>query len=62
MLNLPRIGYWVRLCMVLYRLLYPSILVFCAILIVAAADVVAAVIPAVRAKRETASQAQENES
>jgi len=30
-LNLPMIGLWVRLIMVPYRLLYPSILVFCAI-------------------------------
>jgi TctA family transporter len=30
-LNLPLIGIWVRLCMVPYHLLYPSILVFCAI-------------------------------
>ncbi len=30
-LNLPMIGLWVRLIMVPYHLLYPSILVFCAI-------------------------------
>jgi len=30
-LNLPMIGLWVRLCMVPYHLLYPAILVFCAI-------------------------------
>ena len=30
-LNLPMIGIWVRLCMVPYHLLYPAILVFCAI-------------------------------
>jgi putative tricarboxylic transport membrane protein len=30
-LNLPLIGLWVRMIMVPYRLLYPSILVFCAI-------------------------------
>ena len=30
-LNLPMIGMWVRLCMVPYHLLYPAILVFCAI-------------------------------
>jgi TctA family transporter len=30
-LNLPMIGLWVRLIMVPYQLLYPSILVFCAI-------------------------------
>jgi len=30
-LNLPLIGLWVRICMVPYHLLYPSILVFCAI-------------------------------
>jgi TctA family transporter len=30
-LNLPLIGLWVRLCMVPYHLLYPAILVFCAI-------------------------------
>ncbi len=30
-LNLPLIGIWVRLCMVPYHLLYPAILVFCAI-------------------------------
>jgi TctA family transporter len=30
-LNLPLIGLWVRLCSVPYRLLYPSILAFCAI-------------------------------
>jgi TctA family transporter len=30
-LNLPLIGIWVRLIMVPYRLLYPAILVFCAI-------------------------------
>ena len=31
LLNLPLIGLWVRMIMVPYRLLYPSILVFCAI-------------------------------
>jgi TctA family transporter len=30
-LNLPLIGLWVRICMVPYPLLYPAILVFCAI-------------------------------
>lgn len=30
-LNLPLIGIWVRICMVPYHLLYPAILVFCAI-------------------------------
>jgi TctA family transporter len=30
-LNLPLIGIWVRLCLVPYHLLYPAILVFCAI-------------------------------
>jgi putative tricarboxylic transport membrane protein len=30
-LNLPMIGLWVRLCLVPYHLLYPAILVFCAI-------------------------------
>jgi len=30
-LNLPMIGIWVRICMVPYHLLYPAILVFCAI-------------------------------
>jgi putative tricarboxylic transport membrane protein len=30
-LNLPMIGLWVRLCAVPYHLLYPAILVFCAI-------------------------------
>jgi putative tricarboxylic transport membrane protein len=30
-LNLPMIGLWVKLCMVPYHLLYPAILVFCAI-------------------------------
>lgn len=30
-LNLPMIGLWVRICMVPYHLLYPAILVFCAI-------------------------------
>ncbi len=30
-LNLPLIGMWVRICMVPYHLLYPAILVFCAI-------------------------------
>jgi TctA family transporter len=30
-LNLPMIGLWVRLCQVPYHLLYPAILVFCAI-------------------------------
>ena len=30
-LNLPMMGMWVRLCMVPYHLLYPAILVFCAI-------------------------------
>jgi putative tricarboxylic transport membrane protein len=30
-LNLPMVGLWVRLCMVPYHLLYPAILVFCAI-------------------------------
>lgn len=30
-LNLPLIGLWVRLCSVPYHLLYPAILVFCAI-------------------------------
>jgi TctA family transporter len=30
-LNLPLIGLWVRMIMVPYRLLYPAILVFCAI-------------------------------
>jgi putative tricarboxylic transport membrane protein len=30
-LNLPMIGIWVRLCLVPYHLLYPAILVFCAI-------------------------------
>jgi TctA family transporter len=30
-LNLPMIGLWVRLCRVPYHLLYPAILVFCAI-------------------------------
>jgi len=30
-LNLPLVGIWVRLCMVPYHLLYPAILVFCAI-------------------------------
>ena len=30
-LNLPLIGIWVRICMIPYHLLYPGILVFCAI-------------------------------
>jgi len=30
-LNLPMIGLWVRLCLVPYHLLYPAILVFCAV-------------------------------
>ena len=30
-LNLPLVGLWVRLCMIPYHLLYPAILVFCAI-------------------------------
>jgi putative tricarboxylic transport membrane protein len=30
-LNLPMIGMWVRMIMVPYRLLYPAILIFCAI-------------------------------
>jgi putative tricarboxylic transport membrane protein len=30
-LNLPLIGLWVRMIMIPYRLLYPAILVFCAI-------------------------------
>jgi TctA family transporter len=30
-LNLPLIGIWVRICLVPYHLLYPAILVFCAI-------------------------------
>ncbi len=30
-LNLPLIGIWVRLCTVPYHLLYPAILIFCAI-------------------------------
>jgi putative tricarboxylic transport membrane protein len=30
-LNLPLIGMWIKLLMVSYRILYPSILVFCCI-------------------------------